>query len=80
MQTVTQGRVMEVPKLHALAPKLAFRGNSIIVLKRISVRNLKNTRKLLKHIVFKLKMTILKLTHLGGALSQGRLVAHRERF
>ena len=39
---------MEIPKLHASVPKLAFRGNFIIVLKHISARNLKNILKLFK--------------------------------
>ena len=51
-QTVTYGRVMEVPKLHVFVSKLAFWGNFIIVLKCISARNLKKALKLLKMLYF----------------------------
>ena len=50
-QCVTLGRGVEVPQMDVLVPKLAFRGNFIIVLKRISVRNLKSTLKLFKSVV-----------------------------
>ena len=45
--------MLEVPKLHVLDPKLAFWSNFIIVLKRISARNLKNTLKLSKSIIWR---------------------------
>ena len=47
---------MEV--LQVLIPKLACWDNFIIVLKRISVRNPKNTLKLSNNIVLATKMTI----------------------
>ena len=49
---------MEVPKLRALVPKLAFWGNFIIVLKRISARNLKNTFKRPKNVIWRSKAMI----------------------
>ena len=50
---------MEVPKLHVLVPQLAFLGNFIIVLKRISAINLKNTLKLSRNAIWMSKTTIL---------------------
>ena len=51
---------MKVPKLHVLVPTLAFSDNFIISLKRLSARNLKNTLKLSKNVVFK-KTTIFDI-------------------
>ena len=53
VQTVTYGRVTEVPKLHALVRELAFCGNFISVLKPISARNLKNTLKPSKDVIWR---------------------------
>ena len=60
IQTVAQGRVQVVRNLHVLGWELAFWGDSIGVLKRISARNLKNIVFLSKNIVWRSKTTIFE--------------------
>ena len=60
IQSVAQGRVQVVRNWHVLARELAFWSNFIGVLKRISVRNVKNTLKPWKNVVWRSKSMIFE--------------------